>query len=267
MPDMIKLYSEDKKKSITIDKGELVSYLVDDIEIMHQKGDLGWGSTEIEMFPIIGATKENEFSVQTPNGEAKLDQHGILRVMDYLPITIEESRAHFHKKYIANTKLFNHKYPNKSTQQWLCWPYNFEFIKTFELSNESLKIAFMIESEKGMPLMLGFHPAFKIYSENVVVNTKDQNIFLDTVLQAGASAFLIEDCKEISLTNNGNLTINLKTKGFRHIMLWSEVRNMICIEPITFYPSSVPIHKLYTGFDYSSGYEKFEVIITPSNQS
>lgn len=266
MPDKTILYSHDKKTIATIDNGELISYQVDGIEVMHQKGDLGWRNTEIEMFPTIGSTKESQFSVQTPRGEAKLDQHGILRVMDYLPITIEKSSACFHKKYIANTQLSNHKFPNKSTQQWLNWPYDFEFIKTFELSNEALKITFEVKSEKNMPLMFGFHPAFKIYSPNIILKTIDQHISLDTILEAGASAYLLEDCKEISITNNGSLTIDVKTNGFRHTMLWSEVTNMICIEPITFYPASVPVEKLHTGFDYSSGYEKFEVVIsTDSN--
>ncbi|WP_106793730.1 aldose epimerase [Aquimarina sp. Aq78] len=264
MPDKTRLYSPDKKTIATIDHGELISYQVDSIEVMHQKGDAGWGNTEIEMFPTIGSTKENQFSVQTPKGDAKLDQHGILRVMDYLPVRIEKSSASFHKKYAANTQLSNHKYPNKSSQQWLNWPYDFEFIKTFELSNEALKIIFEIKSEKDMPLMLGFHPAFKIYSQNIIMKTAGQNISLDAILEAGASAFLLKDCREISFTNNGSLAVNLKTNGFKHIMLWSEVTNMVCIEPITFYPSSVPVHELHTGFDYSSGYEKFEVIISPS---
>ncbi|EZH75357.1 hypothetical protein ATO12_00850 [Aquimarina atlantica] len=261
------MHSPDKKTIVTIDNGELISYQVDGTEVMHQKGDLGWGNTEIEMFPTIGSTKENQFSVQTPRGEAKLDQHGILRVMDYLPITIEKSSACFHKKYIANTQLSNHKFPNKSTQQWLNWPYDFEFIKTFELSNEALKIIFEIKSEKNMPLMLGFHPAFKIYDQNVKMKTTDRHISLDAVLKAGAPAFLLENCKEVVLTNNGNLTVTINTNGFRHIMLWSEVTNMVCIEPITFYPASVSVDKLHTGFDYSSGYEKYEVVISVKSNS
>lgn len=262
MSDQITIYSTDKKSVISIDKGELISYQVNNIEILHQKGDPGWGNTEIEMFPIIGATKENNFLIKTPKKEAKLDQHGILRALQYSTNTIEDTRVTYHKKYIANTQVSNPKFPDKSTQEFLDWPYDFQFIKTFELTNESLKIYFEIHSEKDMPFMLGFHPAFKIYNPEMVLKSENQEISLTDILQAGASAFLLKDSKEVSMQNNGNLELTIKTKGFKHMMLWTEVNNMVCIEPITFYPSSVSANKLHTGFDYSSGLERFEVIIS-----
>ena len=53
------------------------------------------------------------------------------------------------------------------------------------------------------------------------------------------------------------------SKGFDNFMLWTEVPNMVCIEPITAYP--------YTGknilgkglFKSSSGLDSFEVVIQP----
>ena len=265
MSEKIKLSSVDKKSIVIIDKGELVSYQVENIEVMHQKGDLGWGNTEIEMFPIIGATSGNEFSIQTPKGESKQDQHGILRVMDYTLKKATENNANFYKKYVANTELPNPKFPKKSTLQKLHWPYDFEFIKIFELTNDCLKIFFEIKSERSMPFMLGFHPAFKVYNQDLIVNTINKSVSLENVLEAGASAFLLEKCKNVVIENNGDLKINLKTVGFKHMMLWSEVSNMICIEPITFYPPSVPTSKLFTGFENSNGHEKFEITISASS--
>ncbi|WP_103068507.1 aldose epimerase family protein [Aquimarina sediminis] len=264
MKDIVKLYSADKKSSVTIDKGELVSYLVNDIEIMHQKEDAGWGSTEIEMFPIIGATKGNNFSVVTPRGDSKLDQHGILRTLDYSTEKTDSTTASFYKKYSANTLVSNPKFPHKSSLKKLNWPYDFKFLKTFAITNEGLKILFEITSEVNMPFMLGFHPAFKVYNHDFVIRTEDKSISLDNILEVGAKAFLLEKCKDLTLENNGNLGVRLRTSGYRHIMLWSEVKNMVCIEPITFYPPSVTTGDLHTGFDHSSGYEKFEVVISPS---
>lgn len=261
MSDKIILYSADKKSVITIDKGELVSYQVNNIEILHQKGDPGWGNTEIEMFPIIGATKENNFLIKTPKKEARLDQHGILRTLLYSTNTVENNKVSYSKNYIANTQVSNPKFPDKSTQEFLDWPYDFQFIKTFELTDESLKIYFEIQSEKDMPFMLGFHPAFKIYDPKMVLKSENQEIGLKDILQAGAPALLIKDGKEVTIQNNGNLKVAIKTKGFKHIMLWTEVSNMVCIEPVTFYPSGVSANKLHTGFDYSSGLERFEVTI------
>ncbi|WP_282085882.1 aldose 1-epimerase [Aquimarina algiphila] len=263
MADTIKLRSDDNHSVVTIYKGELISYQLKGVEVMHQKGDPGWGSTEIEMFPIIGATAANDFSVQTAKGEAKLDQHGILRGMEYLPMQEERSKASFYKTYKANTEVKNPKFPEKSTQQYMHWPYDFQFTKIFDLTNGSLTIYFEIKSEDGMPFMLGFHPAFKIYSKNPILRTGNTLVSLDEVLEVGSSAFLLEECKELVLENNDSLIVNLKTKGFRHMMLWSEVSNMVCIEPITFYPSSVSIPQLHKGFDYSSEYEKYQVTISP----
>ncbi|WP_103863988.1 aldose epimerase [Aquimarina sp. I32.4] len=264
MSDKIRLHTIDEKNNVIIDRGELVSFTVDSIEIMHQKGDPGWGNTEIEMFPIIGATKDNEFSIQTPKGNAKLDQHGILRAIEYSLKEKSDNKASFYKKYKANTLISNPKFPKKSMQQWLDWPYDFEFIKTFELSEKGLKITFEIRCEEDMPLMLGFHPAFKVYNQEAILVTNKKEIVITDILEAGASAYLLDKCKEITLKNNGDIRLTITTNGFRHIMLWTEVTNMICIEPITFYPSSVVASELYTGFDSASDYDKFEVIISPS---
>lgn len=261
---MTKLYCNNEKITVLIQDGELVSYKAFNIEIIHQKGDPGWGNSEIEMFPIIGPTKENDFTVVTPKGKAKLDQHGILRAMKYIPVISEKNKASFCKKYKANTKVKNPKYPNKSSQEWLDWPYDFEFIKTFELTDHCLKVSFKVKSEEGMPFMLGFHPAFKINGSNPEFKTKNKNISLKNILDAGSSALLVEKTKELSLKNNGELIVDIKTSNFIHIMLWTEVKNMVCIEPITFYPYSVSTNDLHKGFDFMSNDQKnFEVTITP----
>ncbi len=264
MSEKVELKSEDNRSKVTLLNGQLSSYLFDQKEIMHQKGDPGWNNTEIEMFPIIGATKGNNFSISTPKSEAKLDQHGILRVMKYNLLSKTSSEAKFDKNYTANTILSNPKFPDRSTLSSLSWPYNFDFKKSFKITNKGLVITFEISSEKDMPYMLGFHPAFKIYNSSSVFKTSNKQFSLSQILEAGSNAFPIKNCNQVILTNNGDVEIDIKTSGFRHIMFWSEVPNMVCIEPITFYPSSVSAKELYQGFDKSSGYEKFEIMISPS---
>ena len=68
---------------VTIDAGELTGYRVNDHEFIHQKGSPGWRSSDTEMFPIIGPTAEAGFRVQTPRGEARQDQHGLLPAFGY----------------------------------------------------------------------------------------------------------------------------------------------------------------------------------------
>ncbi|MEW7280530.1 aldose 1-epimerase [Aquimarina sp. 2201CG1-2-11] len=261
----IELKSEDNHSKVLIRDGQLCNYQFLETEIMHQQGDPGWSNTEIEMFPIIGATKGNNFSVATPKKEAKLDQHGILRAMNYsLKNTATPNSVSFYKAYTADTLVANPKFPEKSTLASLSWPYNFEFTKTFKLTNTSLRVTFEIHSEEGMPFMIGFHPALKIYTSNPLFEFKDKKIPLTDVLETGSTAFPVQDCDDLTLSNNGKVNVNIKSPGFKHLMLWSPSSNMACIEPITFYPASVSEKNLYKGFEYSSGHEIFETIISPS---
>ncbi|WP_025739852.1 aldose epimerase family protein [Aquimarina pacifica] len=253
------------KSQIVIDNGELISFIFEGTEIMHQKGDPGWGSTEIEMFPIIGPTKENNFTIATPKGIAKLDQHGILRAMEYVLVKETSNILSFSKVYKANTSVRNPKFPQKSTQEFLDWPYDFEFTKTYQWVEGALRITFDIHSEIDMPLMLGFHPAFKIYDTNISIgSTESEKYSLDDVLLRGSSALQVKNRNHVRVENNGEVSLILETKGFSHFMLWTEVKNMICIEPITFYPASVPEIELVKGFDKSNGHNTYEMIISPS---
>ncbi|MGY8914615.1 MAG: aldose 1-epimerase, partial [Flavobacteriales bacterium] len=54
------------------------------------------------------------------------------------------------------------------------------------------------------------------------------------------------DCSSITLNDRKKLTIT--TQGFGSFMLWTEVPNMVCIEPITFYPYAVTQQRLAAGF-------------------
>ena len=96
--------------------------------------------------------------------------------------------------------------------------------------------------------MLGYHPAFNLVSENPVVIANDKEISLTEVLAVGSRALQVENCNKISLKDKN--TIQIKTEGFGNFMLWTEVKNMICIEPITFYPYAVSQSNLSEGFEF-----------------
>jgi len=229
-----------------IDRGELVSFITKGHEYIHQKGSPGWRNSDTEMFPIIGPTAEADYLVKTPRGPALQDQHGILREMEYELVEQSEGKAIYQKNYKVETKLQNSKYPDKSSVAVLFWPYDFKFEKQFELSEAGLTITFRISGEKGMPFMLGYHPAFKIYSEQSTIVTKDRIVSLSEVLQVGSRALHVQNCESLVLEDSKGLSI--KTQGFGNFMLWTEVSNMICIEPITFYPYAVPQQNLDEGF-------------------
>ena len=234
MTKIVELYSPDNQSKVKIDSGELVSYQKFGNEFMHHKDDLGWNSSDTEMFPIIGPTQKNNFKVSTPKGECIQDQHGLLRNLDYTLLNTTNNTAIFQKEYVKNTRVANSKYPSKSTEKEVFWNYDFSFIKKHELNNDSLTIQFEFVSEKGMPFMLGYHPAFSITGNKIFCKTDKQLITFKDILEIGNDAYPILNQNKISLFNHNN-GIEITTKEFGNFMLWTEVENMLCIEPITQY--------------------------------
>lgn len=250
---------------VRIEDGELISYQVDEYEYIHQKGSPGWGSSDTEMFPIIGPTADAGYRVQVPRANALQDQHGILRELEYTLLSDTASSASYEKEYKSGTVVNNSKFPERSAARLLIWPFNFNFKKTFELTEKGLEISFTISGERDMPFMLGYHPAFKLHSPNpYLIAANSKQIALEEVLAVGNRAFEVQDCTSITLKDERAVTI--KTEGFNHFMLWTEVPNMICIEPITFYPYTVPQTKLHEGFDYLAADEvTYKVLIAPGD--
>ena len=70
-------FLKNSNSKVNIDKGELISFQFDDKEYIHQKGNKGWRKSDDEMFPVIGPLDKNNFRMQTKNGEAIQDQHGL----------------------------------------------------------------------------------------------------------------------------------------------------------------------------------------------
>ncbi len=121
------LISPDKNSIIKIDKGELISFLKNKEELIHQKGQPGWRNSDTEMFPVIGPTDANNFLVSTPKGDAIQDQHGLLRELTYSFMENGAYFAVFQKEYNANSSIKNSKFPKKSPREKLFWPYDFRF--------------------------------------------------------------------------------------------------------------------------------------------
>jgi len=259
------LISTDKNSIVKIDQGELVSFLKNKEELIHQKGEPGWRNSDTEMFPVIGPTEATNFMISTPKGNAIQDQHGLLRELTYSLTEIGDNFAVFQKDYAANTIVKNSKFPEKSPKEKLSWPYDFSFKKSFELSNDSLKITFEVESEKGMPYMLGYHPAFKLSGDiSEICKTKTQEVAIQKIMEGGSTAYPILNIQEIKLLKNKDYNLSIKTKGFNNFMLWTEVPNMLCIEPITAYPYAEGVPPLSEKlFKISSGKDSFEVVIKP----
>lgn len=263
MKKVIILTSPDKNSSAKIDAGELISYLKNSEELIHQKGNAGWGNADTEMFPIIGPTEANNFIVSTKKGENIQDQHGLLRELTYVLLENNAETASLQKKYIAGTRVKNSKFPERSKQEDLVWLYDFSFTKSFELTNESLIVRFEFETEKGMPFMLGYHPAFKLSGKaSEVFKWKNKQIGLKEIIEGGHTAHPVLESSEIELLKSEGYNLKIKTSGFNNFMLWSPTPNMVCIEPITQYPEKLQINS-EENMSSSKGKESFIVEIIP----
>ena len=248
--------------NVKIDNGELTSFKKSGIEFIHQKGNKGWRNSDDEMFPVIGPTIKNNFIVHTKKGDAIQDQHGLLRELEYAVISSDEKSANFIKKYTKNTQIKNSKYPEKSTEPMLFWPFDFSFEKSFRLEKDVLKIDFIISSEKGMPFMLGYHPAFLLSdSGKETLESNNQKFTLKDVYKAGSDAFSILNSDKIILNNIDKNNLEITTKGFNNFMLWTEVNNMLCIEPITQYTSYTDQKFSEDNMSLSEGKNEFSVAI------
>jgi len=262
MKTRITIYSLDKKSSASFDMGELVSYVRENEEFMHNKEHDGWAYSDTEMFPIIGPTQANNYTVSTPLGECKQDQHGLLREMTYKLESQTAQSVTYSKKYTAGSIILNSKYPKRSTQKELFWNYDFLFTKTFEITNDALLVHFQFECASGMPYMLGYHPAFVLSGYgNEYFEWKGGSVTLSEIMYGGNTAYPVLNQQEILLIKDSGFYVKLKTTGFTNFMLWSPAPNMVCIEPITQYPDASQINS-QQNMKLSCGKESFSVEIS-----
>lgn len=253
---------DNHRATVGIQDGELISYVVQGHEFIHQKGSPGWGSSDTEMFPVIGPLEGAGYRVMTPKGPAIEDQHGHLRQMPYTLEYQGETSARFIKRYTRGTRVVNAKYPGKSAEPYMDWPYSFEFEKSFALMEDRLEIGFRVTGDQGMPFMLGYHPAFKLYGGAPLVLAQGRKITLEEVLAVGSRALQLADCTVLTLRDQ-QWEITLETEGFGHFMCWTEVDNMVCLEPISFYPYAVEQGELHQGFQFLDGESLCKVVLIP----
>ena len=253
---------ENNNSKVRIEKGELISFIFNNEEFIHQKGNKGWRKSDDEMFPVIGPTSKNNYRMHTKKGDAIQDQHGLLRELTYELYYRDDASAKFIKSYAANTKINNAKFPEKSTEPLLNWPFDFSFEKHFTLKEGILEIDFKITSEKGMPYMLGYHPAFMLSDtgkDTLVAN--DKKITLEDIYEVGHNAFPVLNTDKIILQNSDRRYLEISTKGFNNFMLWTQVDNMLCIEPITQYTSYTDQKFSEENMRISKGVNEFSVHI------
>ncbi|WP_296634084.1 hypothetical protein [Polaribacter sp.] len=86
---------ENNNSKVRLEKGELISFIFNAEEFIHQKGDKGWRKSDDEMFPVIGPTSKNNYIIHTKKGNAIQDQHGLLRELTYKLYYSSDTSAKF----------------------------------------------------------------------------------------------------------------------------------------------------------------------------
>jgi galactose mutarotase-like enzyme len=144
----------------------------------------------------------------------------------------------------------------------ISYPWDFEIVASFELSEESLICRYLVKncSDEGMPLALGLHPYFTVARDSPALKIKAKNIItvdelglagniealrsdgLDLINPLNRSVILGNlECRQayIDLHQEIELGVSWGSK-VNYVVLWSSSpREFFCIEPWMDLPNSV----------------------------
>jgi galactose mutarotase-like enzyme len=213
-----------------------------------------WGSFAPNLFPIIGALKNDTYVFE--NQYYKLPKHGMVR----------NNEAVVLHEQTSNSLTFKLSYNEDSLK---IYPFKFEFYITYTLINNSIEVLHTIKNvdTKTMYFSVGGHPAFKcpvfenedyedyflefehietskshlINMENGLISSltipllnKSKNIALTHDL-FNDDALIFKDLKSKKVTLKSNLYGNILSvsyNAFPYLGIWAKpTGDYICIEP------------------------------------
>lgn len=213
-----------------------------------------WGSFAPNLFPIIGALKDETYFY---NGiKYSMPKHGFVRHSEDIKLIIETK----------NSLSFSLTYNEDLLK---IYPFKFEYIITYTLNNNTLNINYTVKNKDNRTIYfsVGGHPAFKcpLYNDE---NYTDYNLVFETEetskthllnMQTGLvknetkpvfntktsiqlkpdlfknDALIFKDLKsrKVALVNDlrGEI-LNITFKGFNYLGLWAKPNaSYVCIEP------------------------------------
>lgn len=213
-----------------------------------------WGSFAPNLFPIIGALKDDTYIFE--NKTYTLPKHGFVRHNDAITLH-EQTENSLTFKLTSNEDLLK-KYP-----------FQFEFLMTYTLTDNALEVKHTITNKdsKIMYFSVGGHPAFKcpvyenenyedyflefehnetskkhlINMENGLISSKTESVFNTTkklplthdLFNEDALVFKDLKSRKITLKSNKNGDIlSVNYSGFPFMGIWAKPNgNYVCIEP------------------------------------
>ncbi|MEN3322304.1 aldose 1-epimerase family protein [Mariniflexile soesokkakense] len=223
-------------------------------EFMWDANPTVWGSFAPNLFPIIGALKNDTYIFEKQ--EYKLPKHGIVR----------NSSAVILHEQTPNSLTFKLPYSEDTLK---FYPFKFEFFISYKLFNNSIEVLYTIKNvdNKTMYFSVGGHPAFKcpvfeneqyedyflefehaenskthlINMENGLISSlsiplfnKSNNIPLTHDL-FNDDALIFKDLKSKKVTLKSKLYGNILSvsyKDFPYLGIWAKpTGDYVCIEP------------------------------------
>lgn len=213
-----------------------------------------WGSFAPNLFPIIGALKNDTYVFE--NQEYKLPKHGMVR----------NNKAMVLHEQTANSLTFQLLYSEDSLN---VYPFKFAFFITYTLINNRIEVLHTVKNldDKTMFFSVGGHPAFKcpvfkdeayddytlvfehaetskthlINMANGLISSKTKPIFNNTNILPLTHAMFNDDALIFKDLKSKKVTLKSKTHGniltvsyhdFPYLGIWAKpTGNYVCIEP------------------------------------
>ena len=131
---------------------ELISLKKNGRESIWGADDKYWGEHAPILFPVCGKLKGSKYTFGSES--YSMQGHGFLKFSELTLKEQSESRIVFSLK--------------DSAESLKIYPFNFEFICTYELSENGLFTGFLVKNTGNviMPYMIGWHPGFILPEEN-----------------------------------------------------------------------------------------------------
>jgi galactose mutarotase-like enzyme len=213
-----------------------------------------WGSYAPNLFPIIGALKNNTY--QFEDQEYTLTKHGFIRNNDNIFLHEQtENKLTFKLEYTENTLK--------------AYPFKFEFFITYKLTDNHIEVIHKVNNldDKTMYFSLGGHPAFKCpiydheyydnyylefeHNENAVrhllnletglITSQTKPVFNNNNILRLTHELFNEDAlvfknlksRKVALKSDTHDTIlTVWYDAFSHLGIWAKPSgNYVCIEP------------------------------------
>ena len=213
-----------------------------------------WGSYAPNLFPIIGALKDNSFIFESKT--YNLPKHGFVRHNKDIMLH-EQTDGRLTFKLVSNEDLFK------------IYPFKFEFYISFKLEDNKIEVIHTVKNTdtKTMYFSVGAHPAFKcpvFNDENYddyflefehVENSKTHLINMENGLISSQTAPLLNNTNQLPLVHDlfnkdalifkdlKSKKVALKSKrqgeilsvtyhDFPYLGIWAKPNgNYVCIEP------------------------------------